>query len=274
MERFKERRDVRVEFIDADSGQVIAQSQMPPDELPESFQASTTVESSDKTWEIVRAEPTERSAWESTRNLKLWVRELKRVPLQDILFSLPTICEFIPGLIAPSAGEKEEVLRLHEDEWRQIEFVSLDHEESIEANLQAIRQIYEQEQRGLGFRKIHVRKEPSEPLRGRELHLEELLVALGPDLRRLDGVAYLGASEVIERGFGLETGNLIELYGIEKGGLITTLGLIPLPEKGAPGAPFLEFARKHELCLVDWCRAWKVIPIEEEFRRYFDGEDS
>lgn len=43
----------------------------------------------------------------------------------ELLFSLPKICEEIPGAGPVPARDGQVVFRLHEDDWRQIEFVSV-----------------------------------------------------------------------------------------------------------------------------------------------------
>src|SRR5258705_8598667 len=79
----------------------------------------------------------------------------------DILFSLPTICDPAPATEAkpPPAGHRA----LHEDDWRQIEFVAMANQAHIRRELATLIQFKEQHWDKVGWRKCYVRKEHPTP---------------------------------------------------------------------------------------------------------------
>jgi len=267
------RKSVEVHFIDISTGKSFAKSSVPLHTLPATFanaeSVQTTVQIEGSDWVVVRAEPQSSDEFAKSKSLKLWVRAVQKVDPAKLLFSLPTICDYIPGVVPGKASRAEDMVQLHEDEWRQIELVSLALENQIDENISEIRLIYQNERVGVGFRRCHVRKEPREPFSGTNLTLTDLTSRLGPDRRSYGGLAYRGSSEMIEGGFALETGSLLTIYGLQKDSRITACCFFP--SKGANGDAdaLLKLAKSYELCLVDWCRAAKVMPTEEEFHQYF-----
>jgi hypothetical protein len=82
-----------------------------------------------------------RAEYSKTRQLTIIMRkiEVSRVPLDNIFYSLPTICDALPGTVGGSTKLGKNVLDLHEDDWRQIEFVSGDLRTIVDAQLAQIR---------------------------------------------------------------------------------------------------------------------------------------
>ena len=260
-------------FLDADSGEVLGKSSLAPEELPECFDSSSTVELTGKTWDVVRAQPPTRKAFRKSRSLTLWIR-----PFQDnvtidpakILYSLPTIADELPAVTDVPTTEQDDILRIMEDDWRQIEFISLTKEDAIDTSLAGIRRVHEEERQGVGFKKLYLRDDPRNPLQGITIKTSDVLAGLGPDARRFDGVGFHRVSGRIEGAFAFETGSLLRGYGLEQNGLLELLCLLTLKESAPFPVNFLELARRHELCLVDWCRAIKVLPDENHYKAYFE----
>ncbi len=157
---------VRVSFVDAASGTCFAQADVPASQLPDSFEARTTLRLQDAEWEVLRADPVTRAEYERSRELRLELARITvgAVPTGDLLFSLPTICDFIPGVAAGTTKLGKQVLELHEDDWRQVELVAASLRAEVGAELAAVRAIYDHDRDpGGAFRKLHVRKEPAVP---------------------------------------------------------------------------------------------------------------
>ena len=76
---------------------------------------------------------------------------------KEILFSLPSLCDPIPATQpgAPGAAHRA----LHEDDWRQIEFVPLANRDYIQAKLSELAAFKHEHQRGCGFAKLLIRPE-------------------------------------------------------------------------------------------------------------------
>ena len=87
---------------------------------------------------------------------------------KDILFSLSTLNDELPP-VAGSAVEGDGHCRMHEDNWRQFEFVSASHHAEVAAELEAIEGIWKQYSVSVGegmtaFREVHVRKRLPKPI--------------------------------------------------------------------------------------------------------------
>src|SRR5512139_1797456 len=151
-------RTVRVVFINANSGEVIGQSDMPLEQLPESFDAPTTLQIGQKSWSVDRAEPSTAAEFGRTGRLELLLRPVEMVSPQDILYSLPTICGDLPAL--DPRGDRTRCYVLREDDWRQHEFVSADQLGAVAEEFAAIRRIYADHAHTVGeitaFDAIHV----------------------------------------------------------------------------------------------------------------------
>jgi hypothetical protein len=81
---------------------------------------------------------------------------------KNILFSLPTLCESAPAvepLPRPALCRS-----LHEDDWRQIEFVPLTNRAHIDKELNALASFKQQHRSGPGWTNVYVRREHPTPL--------------------------------------------------------------------------------------------------------------
>jgi hypothetical protein len=91
---------------------------------------------------------------------------------KDILFSLPTLCDLAPVVEespAPSGARS-----LHEDDWRQIEFVPAIDDSHLRSELAALATFKIQHQKGAGWTSIYLRKEHPHPLAGLRLQYSAL----------------------------------------------------------------------------------------------------
>jgi hypothetical protein len=243
-------RKVRVRFLPADGGSPIGEAEFAPEQLPESFEARTTLELGGHSWEVVKAEPMTRAEYAKAGRLTIVMRkiEVARVPPKDILFSLPTINDALPGIAPGSTKLGKNVLELHEDDWRQVEFVSRELSDVVAGELAHIRRILDA-RTGPGFKEIHVRKQPASPLIDRHITLDSLARAL-PSARALDGLAFTNVAGVVANGFAIESGD-IRAYGLAHDGIITTLALRQTPQV-LPQA-LAALASEHGLLFVSWC---------------------
>jgi hypothetical protein len=234
-----------------DGGDVIGETELMPEALPERFEEDTRLRLGEHSWEVLRAEPPRRADWIRAGAVTLTLRRVDTpAPKpQDVLYSLPTICDALPATCgAPAAGQQ--LLTLHEDSWRQVELVSRIHTAAVHAELAAIERIL-QARSGPGFRDLHVRRQPTSPLV--ECHLtaailERALPGAGP----LDGVGFGSPPEVIEGGFAYAAGDM-RVYGVSVDGVAMCLGLSRVAATVPPALKGL--IADHGLMLVDWCAA-------------------
>ena len=160
----------------------------------------------------------------------------------QLLFSLATICDELPAVGDEPAREGD--LVLHEDDWRQVELVAAGQRSAIADNLAAIGEIVAERSR-IGFTRIHVRVEPREPLLGLRVTRADLARGLGLDEAAATGVAFRSEPRRVIGGFAYDLGGSF-VYGVERDGLVTTVGIHP------GSAALNEFAGSHDCYVVDW----------------------
>jgi len=258
-------RKVEVTFVDAESGQAIGKTQMPPEQLPETFLIETTMHIGDEQWAVLRAEPPTRAECARTKRLVLTLARVRETTadLRDILFSLPSLNDRLPD-DAGAADGTEAVLR--EDDWRQVELVSAAMRFVVDDEIGEIERVHDERGAAPGFRRLHVRSRLEAPLEG---------VALG-DVRALGlghaGLLRLHGHELrVRGGFAYPLPGGWVLYGVVEGDAVTVLALHPAGD--APPAEAVaaleSLAREHELLLVDWCRCGIGAPGTESFAQVF-----
>jgi hypothetical protein len=243
---------VSVEFVDAETGKGFARTDMPVEQLPDSFAPETTVHLGGDPWVVERADPVTAAECARSGRLVLTVRRIVTVSPRDILYSLPTVCDRLPPF-GPSPTPIE-TLELHEDDWRQVEFVSRDRRSALEEELAAIERVYESHSqrdaqgRVFGFREIHVRRiEPlTQPVPWSALRA--LLPA--PDIE-YGAVSFRDHAGAVAGSFALGYGPL-SWYGLNDDGAVPVLAL---RYSGRPSmATVADVLRAFDLLLVDWCR--------------------
>jgi hypothetical protein len=183
--------------------------------------------------------------------------EAALVPADDILFSLPSICDALPAVAGPGDDGALEIL---EDDWRQVEVVAASLSGVIESEFRAIRAVYDQHARGAagglitGFDAIRVRTEPARPL-PTPVSLRQVLSLLPPPGRRCAGVAFAETTGVAAGSFAVPFGPL-RLYGLADGDAVTVLGLDVQPAADPPAGlirGLQDVLEAFDLVLVDWC---------------------
>jgi hypothetical protein len=268
---WSKKKTVRVLFVDAASGTTIAQTDSPPEQLPESFEARTTIQVKGHEWEVVSAAPVTRAEYVKAGALRLTVRivNVQNIPPDKILFSLPTICDAIPAIAGGTSKVGKRVLELHEDDWRQVELVAVAHLDEARACLAKIERVHAEERTpGGAFKKLHVRSELPAPIGPDALALSTLKAAFAAGVTAHDGIAYRGVAGLIEGGFAFRTAAGLEVYGVEAGGAVTTVGLVIGGEAVEADARSLaSVLREKRLVLIDWCRV-EVVEGEDQVVAY------
>lgn len=243
---------VTVTLTDEATGQTLAVSNVPTAQLPDTFALDTSLDLGGERYAVVRAEPPTKTQFASERRLTLFLRKVEAVDPKDILFSLPTICgaalpESAPGQPAGA------VAVLHEDDWRQCEFVALDHAQAISAELEAIQEIYATASVDIGWRRLHVRERIPHPL-PRGLSWRDVVARLRPH-HPLGGIAFGDGRRPVKGAVAVTLREGVIFWGIEAAGELTVLSI----QNGAGASPSTVTALKRvadelSLFLVDWCR--------------------
>ena len=268
---------IQVHFIDAKTGQPMGEAELSAEQLPPTFEAATTLKLGGKSYEVVSAQPMTATEYRKTGKLRLTLREtnVSTVNPRDILYSLPTLSDELPALAEGLTKLGRNVLELHEDDWRQVEFVALALESPIEAELKAIERIFTQHHKRPGFDALHIRKEIPTPLQGSWPTLTDLRSTLGETASWLDGVSFQGMAGLVAGGFAVKLPSGITVYGTEKEGRVSVLALRPTKVGAAAegDARLLSaLAIRHQLCLVDWCRVEQIPPTAERLRAWLSKQ--
>jgi hypothetical protein len=245
---------VRVTFIDDATGNSFAVTDLPPTDLPETFELDTTLHLGNEDWTVVAASPMTRAEYAKSKTLTLRLRRVQLMDPREILFSLPSICDAIPGVsIQPLTGGE---FALAEDDWRQLEFVSRELAGEADEEIAKIRLIHENASvEGVGWKEIHIRTKPEIPI-ARNLTLAGLAKALNV-LPEPGGVTYHGAQARITDGYSLRIGGLI-LYGVAPGGVVQVIALSEAAQGAAVVDRLKALAQDLNLDLVNWCRCVRV----------------
>ena len=245
-------RQVVVTLINEATGAPFATIELPPTDLPESFELETTLHLGDTDWSVVEAQPRTRQQYSKSGTLTLRLHQIDKVDPNSILFSLPSICDRTPP-VGDGALSGDECI-LAEDDWRQFELVSRRFASDTDLEIAAIRRIHEHEKAGFAWRKIHVRSRPDPPIAG-GLTLEHVEHAFGGTVR-FRGVRYHGASSPIVSGYSLRAADGLECYGLAEDGRVTVLGIVqdaPAPPPIHSTDDLMAIAREFDLDLVHWC---------------------
>lgn len=235
----------------------------PSADLPESFELDTTLHLGDEDWSVVDAEPRSRAEYAKSKTLTLRLRRIEMMGPGDILYSLPSICDAVPGLNDQPVSGNEFILA--EDDWRQFELVSNELAHEVDEEIRKIRLIHENSADEAGWREIHVRSKPEIPLVC-NLGLTDLASALNMSAEPR-GVAYLGASSQIADGYAFQA-NDFTVYGVTLNGNTRTIAFDQYSEKG-PSAELIgrlkSLSHELDLDLVYWCRCARVGPDDPLF---------
>jgi hypothetical protein len=264
-------RRVQVLFLDARSGDEIARVEVPADRLPAVFRPqATTVELDGASWTVEDADPSAPGAVPDAGTLRLRVRPAVPVDPAEILYSLPTITDRLPTPEGPDHRTAVGPHVLHEDDWRQVEFVDARLMDVVAAELGQVRDVRERSVRRdgagrlVGFNAIHVRAEPADPLPARPA-ADRLLAVLGEGPQRPLG--FFGEPGTVPGSFALPLGPVVA-YGVVDDDGVAVCGLDPAPDAHQEARPDHDLAEAagrlarcladFDLLLVDWCRAVMV----------------
>jgi len=265
---------IRVEFINAADNSTIAVSEMPVSRLPDTFAIDTTLDIKNQKWSVQSADPIEKAHFLKTGKLRLLLSRITVGVPGDILFSLPTISDDV-GQAWGNTSPNDAVFAIHEDNWRQIEFVSAAFDAEIEQEFADIRQIWTSEKREVGFKNLHVRKRIPEPLTGSSVRLDDLK-AIVTAQRQFEGVGFLRTPGIIPSSFAWSTDAQLVVWGIaEPEGRIVRLCLAGMPQRDSivsVSASLAAFTQRQKLYLVNWCRMAKISTDAKLFEHYFSRE--
>lgn len=238
---------MRVEFIENGTEKPFAVSDVPLEQLPDTFELETDFEIEQQHWKVVQANPQNKEEFSKTGKLRIVLDKIQMIDPRELLFSLPTINDEIPATENVSI---DNLFTIHEDDWRQSEFISKKYNSEIKQELSAIVEIYEKHRAGIGFDKIHIRKSIISPLIDKNIKIDEFNRKLNIT-KRSDGVGLRGGGKV-KNSFAFQIAEGTTFYGQTENGLITVL-CVRSDENSVQ--LIKQIAEHYEIVFVDWCRA-------------------
>ncbi len=247
------RKSVSVTFVDDATGSPFAQSDIPPDQLPDTFAGhQTDLEIQGRKYFVISAEPESKVDFTKSKRLTVRLRAVAFINPAELLFSLPTICgDALPEAGEPPPEHTDDLLSLHEDDWRQSEFVAASLEHLIAAELLDIQRIHAEESASVGWRRLHVRKRIPEPLPA-GVAWEAAQRTLG--VRATEHTVAIGGN-VVRDGVALPFANGVTLWGVQRKGHAVALCIENVSAASATTVASLKrLADEFDLIIVNWCK--------------------
>jgi hypothetical protein len=245
----KKHNKIRVEFVESGKNKPFAVSMIPIEQLPETFEIATTLDIADKKWSVVDATPKLKSDFERSGKLRVILSAVQMVDPNDILFSLPTINDKM--CVLKKINSLDGMLVIHEDDWRQVEFISEKLLEDVKTEVNSIKSIYETKRKGVGFSGMHIRKLTEVPIEDGLIPYTELKNHLDIG-KEYSGFGISSCMAVAEHSFAFETHDGLQFYGVlsEKGNVV----FLCLTNSDGIVAKCGEIIKAFHLIGVDWCR--------------------
>ncbi len=268
----KKSQHVRVTIVDGSNEQMLVDTVMPAQDLPQSFLAKTTLHIGDQEWEVIEAIPPTADYYLAKGQVKITVVKVARISVKNILFTLPTINDWIPGTNQNKPSQAMSIHAIHEDDWRQRELISLDFHHTIDEELKEVAQIYAEERADeIGFRKCFVRKRIPTPISA-HIRLSDVQKHLPHRSQSMGGVAYSDSPPLIKDGFSFDLGKVI-LYGHQVNGFVQAIclsrGHIETIDSLDAAHCFEQLLSNYQLVLVDWCRMQTINASTDALLAYF-----
>ena len=251
---------IEVTFIDDATGHVIGVTQLSPEQLPATFAVATTFHLGPQEWQVQTAVPATSAEFCETKQLTLHLRKVEYANPQDILYTLPTLANELPGMAeAPLFPGFE--LSIHEDDWRQNEFLPRAALPLVAQEAAAIERVWTDfgnltSSSVQTFRHLHVRERLGAS--GLSLDLARLQEVLGAS--RPGSVKFQDQPGFVRNGFALQTTTAL-YYGIVEDFTVTHLCMAVVAEDALPEVQAVNQA--FDLVFVIWYHA-QVIASESE----------
>ncbi|NIP28834.1 MAG: hypothetical protein GWN67_29055 [Phycisphaerae bacterium] len=265
---------IRVELVDSSKKSVITTSKRLPSELPDKFELVMILEIMGEEWSVVGADPMEKSEIIKTGRLRIELAKISYDNPNNTLFSLPTISDD-PGVLEGETGPEGNFV-IHEDDWRQLEFVSTIYEGSIAEEFEDIRIIYMNHRVGIGFKKLHVRNRSPLPFSDKSIQVMAIKEIL-PSRKDFNDLSYYQNGGVFSNSFAWETvwGKIIWGH-TDKNNMIQVMCITDNYEHQHAitfSQKMAKLTDKYDLFFVDWRKGVKIKGSEELFIKYFSREE-
>jgi hypothetical protein len=202
--------------------------------------------------------------------------KMDKVTIMDpsqVLYSLATICDRMAPLESPGGGPTDVDLSIHEDDWRQIEFVPAIDSEYIASKLAELRQFKVDHRKGAGWTRIFIRPDHPTDFGIASLRFSALRQILAARPGRLfifqSWSAPVETAGQVPGGFSFRVGPHFSVYGFEGHDIVRALGIHidrldnTQLDLDSACAALSAIARQAELEIVDWYQCKTVAPDSE-----------
>jgi len=246
---------VRVQFIDSSNGNTICVSEMPPEQLPETFEIETTMHLNDEDWSIEEAIPAHSKDFLQSKELTLKMKKVEYMNPKDLLYSLPTISNEIPQN-SDSNQFNDYDYSILGDDWRQNEFLNKSSFPHIEIEINKIEKVKVNDSKEVdseftAFTNCHVRDTIGEP------NLELDLIRL-KNILKTERVGNLKISnEFVENGFSLKAESTT-FYGILENGIVSQFCIGKFSDNTS--IEIQNVINEFNLLFVGWCHCQIITP--------------
>jgi hypothetical protein len=257
--------NIEVTFIDDLTDESLGFTQIPANNLPDSFERDTTINLSGVDWNVLNARPKTRAQYTKSKQLILWIRRVEQVNPNDILYSLPSICAVVPDVNNRTLLGSE--LTIAEDDWRQFELISNQLADKVDKEIGKIKRIHENATDGVGWREIHIRKKPEIPIAS-NIALTYLANMLKVPAKSV-GITYDGSQSPINDGYSLTLNDDFSIYGLASKGKVQVIAIgqdCNVSPNNESIDLLQQLAHKFNLDLVHWCRCIRVGSDDPIFR--------
>ncbi|SEO61730.1 hypothetical protein [Mucilaginibacter sp. OK283] len=215
---------IRVQFFDDLNQKIIGVSEMLPNQLPSSFNVETTMTLEGAEWRITEAIPVNSTDFIKSKSLILKMRKVEKLNTSDILFTLPSISNELPGISEKPLFNNFEIL-ITEDDWRQNEFLNISSFPLIDIEISKINDIRANHCKRIddfmnAFTKCHVRDVIGKP----NLNVDFTVLKKILNIDNVGSLKLINNQGFVLNGFTFKTDNTT-FYGILDNETVTDLGI-------------------------------------------------
>jgi hypothetical protein len=180
--------------------------------------------------------------------------EVRMIDPKELLFAIPTLHDDIPPVdTTASFSEEPHAALMHEDDWRQDEFIPVAARAFVTETLGRLQSHRAVHARGVGFREVLIRSESPVSLATARIHRDDLRAVLGdtpPTPLYLQSSSSTPAR--VRDGFTFPMPDVGFVYGRIESGYVTALGLALVGSSFGPVAPLAAMSERYRLLFVDW----------------------
>lgn len=254
-------RNINVTLVDATTGNGLGKHKIPAELLPAVFNRPTTLEIQGINWRILKADPVSADDFLVTKKLTLHVQNSASIDIEQLRFSLPTICNELP-LSGATSLYHDFTLELAGSSWRQIEFLSLSRLQIVEEAIKTIETILTSQPNPLlGYERQYIRDNTIQPRLA--IPWEAFCALLTNPVR---GNVFFNSKGFVQNGFAVRSDSYI-YYGILENEYIHTLCLNHFDWADDELMRVLSI---YELSLVDWCNSSRIsAEVDESLKGEF-----